>query len=235
MRKVRYMDYKDWESIYRKIVKEFHFSVENDEKAADVLNTLLKQKTPLSLDEIRAIIIGKEIIIFGAGPSLENSIIKHKKIFVNKLKIAADGATTALIKYGIHPDIIVTDLDGKIPDQLKANLDGGIVVVHAHGDNIDKIKKYVPKFKGEIVGTTQINPEPYGSIHNFGGFTDGDRAVYLADHFHAKKIYLIGFDFNNEIGRYSFAENKNKTLKLKKLRWCKNLVNMLNKKNIHYL
>jgi uncharacterized Rossmann fold enzyme len=229
------MDYKDWESIYRKIVEDFHFSVENDEKAADVLNTLLRQKSPMSIDKLNDLIAGKEIIIFGAGPSLENSIITHKKMFANTLKIAADGATTALLKYNIYPDIIVTDLDGKVPDQVKANSDGSIVVIHAHGDNIDKIKKYVPKFKGEIVGTTQINPAPYDNIHNFGGFTDGDRAVYLADHFCAKKIFLTGFDFNNEIGYYSFSENKNKTLKLKKLKWCKNLINMLNKKNISYL
>ena len=229
------MDYKDWESIYRKIVEDFHFSVENDEKAADVLNTLLKQKSPMSIDKLNDFIASKEIIIFGAGPSLENSIITHKKMFANTLKIAADGATTALLKYNICPDIIVTDLDGKVPDQVKANSDGSIVVIHAHGDNIDKIKKYVPKFKGEIVGTTQINPEPYDNIHNLGGFTDGDRAVYLADHFCAKKIFLTGFDFNNEIGYYSFSENKNKTLKLKKLKWCKNLINMLNKKNISYL
>jgi 2-amino-4-hydroxy-6-hydroxymethyldihydropteridine diphosphokinase len=229
------MDYKDWESIYRRIVKDFHFSVENDEKAADVLNTLLRQKSLKSIDKLNDLIAGKEIIIFGAGPSLESSIIKHKKMFADTLKIAADGATTALLKYEILPDIIVTDLDGKVPDQVKANLYGSIVVIHAHGDNIDKIKKYVPKFKGEIVGTTQTNPEPYDNIHNLGGFTDGDRAVYLADHFHAKKICLVGFDFNNEIGPYSFSENKNKTLKLKKLKWCKNLINMLNKKNISYL
>jgi uncharacterized Rossmann fold enzyme len=229
------MDYKDWESIYRKIVEEFHFSLENDEKAAYVLNTLLKQKYPISIDKLNDLITGKEIIIFGAGPSLENSIIAHKKMFANALIIAADGATTALLKYEILPDIIVTDLDGKIPDQVKANLQGSIVVIHAHGDNIDKIKKYVPRFKGEVVGTTQNNPEPYNNIHNFGGFTDGDRAVFLVEHFHAKKIYLVGFDFNNEIGPYSFSENKNKTLKLKKLKWCKNLINMLNKKNISYL
>jgi hypothetical protein len=229
------MDYKDWKSIYRKIVEDFHFSVENDEKAADVLNTLLRQKSLMSIDKLNDLIAGKEIIIFGAGPSLENSIITHKKMFANTLKIAADGATTALLKYNICPDIIVTDLDGKVPDQVKANSDGSIVVIHAHGDNIDKIKKYVPKFKGEIVGTTQINPEPYDNIHNLGGFTDGDRAVYLADHFCAKKIFLTGFDFNNEIGPYSFSENKNKTLKLKKLKWCKTLINMLNKKNISYL
>lgn len=229
------MDYKDWEPIYRKIVEDLHFSLENDQKAADVLNTLLKQKSLMCIDKLNDLIAGKEIIIFGAGPSLENSIITHKKMFVNALKIAADGATTALLKYNIFPDIIVTDLDGKVSDQLRANSHGSIVVIHAHGDNIDKIKKYVPRFKGEVVGTTQTNPEPYNNIHNFGGFTDGDRAVYLVEHFHAKKIYLVGFDFNNEIGPYSFSENKNKTLKLKKLKWCKNLINMLNKKNISYL
>ena len=229
------MDYTDWESIYKKIAKEFHFLLEKDEKASDLLNRLLQQKTILSLDELGDLIADREVMIFGAGPSLEKSIVTRKESFIGKLKIAADGATTALLKHGIYPDIIVTDLDGKVPDQLKASMNGSITVIHAHGDNIDKIKKYVPKFKGELIGTTQINPEPYDNIHNFGGFTDGDRAVYLADHFHAKKIYLIGFDFNSKIGSYSFAEKKDKTLKLKKLRWCKNLINMLNKQNIHYI
>ncbi len=121
-------------------------------------------------------------------------------------------------------------------DQLKANSEGSIAIIHAHGDNINKIKKYVPKLEGKILGTTQINPEPYKFLHNFGGFTDGDRAVYLADHFHAKKIYLMGFDFNGKIGEYSFAENKDKKLKLKKLKWCEYLIDVLNKQNsIHYL
>jgi len=46
----------------------------------------------------------------------------------------------------------------------------------------------------------------------------------------------MGFDFNGKIGEYSFAENKNKKLKLKKLKWCKYLIDVLNKQNsIHYL
>lgn len=231
------MDYKDWKSTYEKIVSDFNYSVETDEKAADTLDKLLQEKKNLfPISTLKDLINNREIMIFGAGPSLEESILKHKKKLIYKLKIAADGTTTALLKNNIRPDIIVTDFDGKVSDQLKANSEGSIAIIHAHGDNINKIKKYVPKLEGKILGTTQINPEPYGFLHNFGGFTDGDRAVYLVDHFHAKKIYLMGFDFNGKIGEYSFAENKDKKLKLKKLKWCKYLINVLNKQNsIHYL
>jgi len=231
------MDYKDWKSTYEKIVSDFNYSVETDKKAADVLDNLLQEKKNiLTISMLKNLIIKREIIIFGAGSSLEVSILKHKKNLTDKLKIAADGTTTALLKNNICPDIIVTDLDGKVSDQLKANSEGSIAIIHAHGDNINEIKKYVPKFEGRILGTTQINPEYYDFLHNFGGFTDGDRAVYLADHFHAKKIYLMGFDFNNKIGEYSFAENKDKKLKLKKLKWCKYLIDVLNKQNsIHFL
>ena len=231
------MNYKDWKSTYEKIVSDFNYSVETDKKAADALDKLLQEKKNLfPISMLKDLINNREIIIFGAGPSLEESILKCKKKLTDKLKIAADGTTTALLKNNIRPDIIVTDLDGKVSDQLKANSEGSIAIIHAHGDNINKIKKYVPKLEGKILGTTQINPEPYGFLHNFGGFTDGDRAVYLADHFHAKKIYLMGFDFNGKIGEYSFAENKDKKLKLKKLKWCEHLIDVLNKQNsIHYL
>jgi len=85
------------------------------------------------------------------------------------------------------------------------------------------------------MGTTQGDPESYDHLHNFGGFTDGDRAVYLADRFNARTISLIGFDFTNEVGEYSFAKRKNREIKLKKLQWCKSLIDSLGKKHIQYL
>ncbi|MCK5257883.1 MAG: DUF115 domain-containing protein, partial [Thermoplasmatales archaeon] len=140
------MDYKDWKSTYEKIVSDFNYSVENDEKAADTLDKLLQEKKNLfPISTLKNLVNNGEIMIFGAGPSLEESILKHKKKLTDKLKIAADGTTTALIKNNIRPDIIVTDLDGKVSDQLKANSEGSIAIIHAHGDNINKIKKYVPK------------------------------------------------------------------------------------------
>jgi len=231
------MNYKNWEPTYKNILNDFNYSLENDEKGANVLNKILqKNKNVVSIRTLEDLIHGEEIIIFGAGPSLKSSIIKHKKMFIDRIKIAADGATTALLKNNIYPEIIATDLDGKVSDQLKASSEGCVTIIHAHGDNIDNIKKYTPKFKGEIIGTTQSNPVPYNMLHNFGGFTDGDRAAYIADHFYAKEIYLVGFEFNGKIGKYSLIENKDKRLKLKKLEWCKYLINMLNKQNrINYL
>ena len=178
-------------------------------------------------------ICDKEVIVFGAGPSLENSIEINKQKFENKIKISADGATTALLEKNIHPDIIVTDLDGKVSDQIKANSKGSILVIHAHGDNINRIQRYIHEFKLNIIGTTQTDPKLYKNVYNFGGFTDGDRAVYISDHFNAKKINLVGFDFNGKIGKYSFSKEKNKNLKLKKLKWCKYLIEQLMKsKNV---
>jgi len=231
------MFYKDWKLVYRKIAKDLNFPEEKETQAAECLSKLLQKKKPISIKKLGDLIAGKEVIVFGAGPSLESLLIAHKEDVVDKVKIAADGATSALLKNDVLPEIIVTDLDGKISDLLEANSKGSIAVIHAHGANIDNVKEYVSEFKGDILGTIQIDPEPYENIHNFGGFTDGDRAVFLADYFKAKKIYLIGFDFNGEIGKYSFSDNKDKNLKLKKLKWCKNLIELLkkNKQNIFYL
>ncbi|KYK28326.1 hypothetical protein AYK20_07430 [Thermoplasmatales archaeon SG8-52-1] len=225
------MFYKDWKPIYNKIAKDLNISKNADEKAANILKNILRNNRQNSNDKLNSIIKGKEVVIFGAGPSLESSLISNKNNLSNKIKISADGATSALTQNDILPDIIVTDLDGKISDQINANSKGSITVIHAHGDNIDKIIEYVPKFKGEVIGTTQINPGPYENINNFGGFTDGDRAIFLADNFKAKMIYLIGFDFDGKIGRYSFSENKDRNLKLTKLKWCKYLIDLLKKGN----
>lgn len=227
------MFYKDWEPIYRKIAEDFNFPLEKEKQAVNLLNKLLEKKNLYSIKKLEDLIAGNEVIVFGAGPSLGSSLITHKKEFVGKLKIAADGATSALLKNNVLPEIIITDLDGKVSDQLDANSKGSIAIIHAHGDNIDNVKKYVPEFKGDVIGTTQIDPKPYENIHNFGGFTDGDRAVFLADYFCAKKIYLIGFDFDGDIGKYSFPENKDRSLKLKKLKWCKYLIDLLKKDKKH--
>lgn len=228
------MEYYKWKPVYKKIINDFKFSYENDCKAANILNNLLKKnKTRPIINKLRDFLYNQDVIILGAGSSLENSISKYKQLLNKNLKIATDGTTTALINNNIIPDLIVTDLDGRVSDQLESNSKGSIVIVHAHGDNINQIMKYVPLFKGEVIGTTQVDPSTYKKLINFGGFTDGDRAVFIADHFNVNQIYLIGFDFNNRIGKYSFTSDKK--LKIKKLRWCKNLINMINtKNNIHF-
>ncbi len=231
------MFYKEWKPFYEKITSQLDLNFKDDKESATILDENIKNKKLVSVKSLETLIKNKKVIVFGAGPSLEKTIINYKEFFKDKTIICADGATSALLKHNIFPDIIVTDFDGKITDILHANSKGAIVLVHAHGDNIKKINSYSKKFKSNILGTTQIDPADFKNLYNFGGFTDGDRAVFLADHFNAKKIFLAGFDFNESIGKYSFADKKNKEMKLKKLKWCNHLLEFLIKenKNIEFL
>ena len=140
------MFYKDWEPIYRKIAEDFNFPLEKEKQAVNLLNKQLEKKNLYSIKKLENLIEGNEVIVFGAGPSLDTSLITHKKEFVGKVKITADGATSALLINNVLPDIIITDLDGKVSDQLKANSKGSITIIHAHGDNIDDVKNYEPFF-----------------------------------------------------------------------------------------
>jgi uncharacterized Rossmann fold enzyme len=114
--------------------------------------------------------------------------------------VAADGATTALIEQKLVPDIVATDLDGNIDDILLANIRGANIVIHAHGDNIDRIAS-LSSFFNNVLGTTQA--QPVGNLYNFGGFTDGDRAIFLAVALGASEITLAGMDFGDIVTRYS--------------------------------
>ena len=219
-----HMTIKGWESKYREILKDFGYSRKKDIQSCKLLDSLLPKKTRIA--EIKDLIEKKPVFVVGAGPSLPSSISilkKHKKI----TKIVADGATKAIIENGLKPDIVVTDLDGDIKSLKKAGRTNTIMIVHAHGDNSEKIH-FVKNFKN-CIGTTQT--KPVGKIHNFGGFTDGDRCVFLANHFKAKKIILLGMDFGTRIGKYSKTRVISRTTKIKKLRRGKKLLEWLAKKS----
>lgn len=194
------MDFDSWMPEYKKICKELGIDQKFDREARDIAASLIGD-TPQPLQKLESLIRHHDVAVFGAGPSLEASVKTLDK--TGKTLIAADGAASCLLGSGFYPDIIVTDLDGKMSDLLLANRFGAIVLVHAHGDNIDKVKKFLPQFKNAVV-TTQV--EPLKNCHNFFGFTDGDRAVFLAKRFGARKIDLIGFDFGDVVGKYSKPE-----------------------------
>ena len=127
-----------WFSWYKEILEEFNFNKEMDENSAKMLRKLLKYKNSLSPEDIS---IKSDTIIFGAGPSLKRNIKDLKKLEIDCFStICADGAVTALLEEGIIPDIVVTDLDGKIEDIIDSNRNGAIMVVHAHGNNIKILK-----------------------------------------------------------------------------------------------
>jgi uncharacterized Rossmann fold enzyme len=209
-----------WQKKYQKILNEFEYDRSKEIRSANILNSLLK--TRFELNKLERKVKNKTVFVIGAGPSLGFSIQYIKK-FRNFTKIVADGATQALIENKIVPDIVVTDLDGNMEYLKKSSDLKTIMVVHAHGDNISRLPHAI-SFK-YCIGTTE--DRPFEKIKNFGGFTDGDRCVFLANHFGASKIILIGMDFGTHIGKYSKARIFNKSLKLKKLKKAKLLLEWL--------
>ena len=213
-----------WFSWYKEILEEFSFDREMDEKSAEMLRKLLEDRNILSPEDIS---VKSDTIIFGAGPSLKRNIKELKKVGMDYFTlICADGAVTALLEEKIIPDIVVTDLDGKIEDIIDSNRNGAIMVVHAHGNNMDNIQRYVPVLEN-VLGSTQSIP--LENVYNFGGFTDGDRCVFLAVKLGAKNIFMAGMDFGKIITRYSrpnIKEEKGQAdlIKEKKLRYAKKLV-----------
>ena len=197
------MEFGLWEKYYTEILEDFGFSRENDEESAKLLDEILSTEGCLTLDDLSEIVaFSNKFIVFGAGPSLKEHVtfLKENYDLRDYVLVAADGATTALIEQKIAPDIVATDLDGNLDDILLANFRGANVVIHAHGDNIDKIAKLTPFFTS-VLGTTQA--QPVGNLYNFGGFTDGDRALFLAVALEASEITLAGMDFGDIVTKYS--------------------------------
>ena len=185
-----------WKTRYLSILKELKYSEKKDKESTLILDSILKKTK--NIEKVEKLIQGNTVFVIGSGPSLSFAIPELKK-FKKSIKIAADSSLKPLIDNGIIPDIIVTDLDGDESAIKKISKKKSIFVVHAHGDNIEKLQM-VKKIKN-CIGTTQT--EPFNKIQNFGGFTDGDRGVFLASYFDAKKIILFGMDFGTRIGKFS--------------------------------
>lgn len=199
-----------WRPMYERIVERLDLDEGADRRSAEILNELIVESDPT---ELEGLIRESECIVFGAGPSLEEDLRRMSQAgWLDKVLISADGATSAVMEHEL-PDVIVTDLDGDVEDQMEAWRQGAWMVVHAHGDNVDEIERVVPRVYERIIGTIQVD-EP-AQLHNFGGFTDGDRAAFMPHELGASKIYLAGMDLGNEIGEYSGrTETKRKLIKL---------------------
>ena len=182
------MEFKAWEPHYGEILSYFGFDRAGDEEAARLLASLMPRDNLLSL---AALTCDNPVTVCGNAPCLKDELGK-----INGVVFAADAASDVLDSHGIRPDAVFTDLDGASDRLLVLNKEGTIVVVHAHGDNIALLKHWVPLFKGPLVATTQSPPLPH--VHNFGGFSDGDRAVFAADELGAEQITLIGFDLDDK-------------------------------------
>lgn len=216
---------EEWRPWYEHIAGLLKLDRSRDEQAAELLSRMLKDRG-LGPKDVEAIVKGRVAVIFGAGPSLREDVLKlaENRLLNRCVLVAADGATSALLNLvDTTPHLIITDLDGRLNDLLRASRRGAIMVVHAHGDNLRRVERVVPKLK-MVLGTTQTEPKPH--VYNFGGFTDGDRAVFLALAMGARSIGLVGMDLGVEIGEYSKPKYSYER-KVLKLKICRELLEWL--------
>lgn len=184
---MKFSNFEEWEPYYQRILEYFSFDRARDEEAARLLSGLLPHDD-LSLLARQA--ADQVVTVAGNAHTLDREIGQRR----GRLW-AADAAAEWLWQQGIHPEAVFTDLDGTTESFLEMNTQGAIMVVHAHGDNMPLLRYWVPKFSGPIVGTTQS--QPLSNIHNFGGFTDGDRPVFTAHALGAREVRIIGFDLDD--------------------------------------
>lgn len=197
------MKLSEWLPWYRLIARRLSLNSLLDQQSAFILTNLVRGHT-IPLRELRSAISGKVVIVYGAGPSLPRDVdaLIDSTAIESRVSVAADGASALLLKRGILPKVVVTDLDGDLRTIFECGDEGAIIVVHGHGDNIDALTSNIPKMLGfKLIATTQVKPTSV--VHNFGGFTDGDRCVFMADAMGAREVWLVGMDFGDVIGRYS--------------------------------
>lgn len=209
------MEFQTWEPVYEALLDDFGYPKDGDERARDRLASLLGDRE--TYDPAQLPLAGETVAIAGAGPSLSAELDRADAA---DRVLAASTATDRLREAGVTVDAMVTDLDKNPGTGRKCSHEGTPVFVHAHGDNVPAIESVVPEYDAAfIVPTTQAAPT--GRIRNFGGFTDGDRAAFTADHFGAAELRFVGWDF----------EDPNVTPeKAEKLQWAERLLRWLERR-----
>jgi len=171
----------------------------------------------------------EKVVIIGAAvekEELENLNLDNAAI------IAADGSVGAVLDFDLLT-CIISDLDGGAHIDLAASKNQRFII-HAHGDNLSRWQKVIKKWSNyatppEIILSHQTNEKIQG-MHNFGGFTDGDRAICFAlwAGVEVENISLVGFS-TQKVGAWSGTTNHE--IKIKKLSWMREILKFLNLEN----
>ncbi|WP_251330296.1 6-hydroxymethylpterin diphosphokinase MptE-like protein [Haloplanus pelagicus] len=207
------MNYRTWSPVYDRILDDFGYSRAADERARDALAALVDTFDESRLDPIA----GATVAVAGAGPSLTE---EFDVAAAADRVVAASTAAKTLREAGVAVDLMVTDLDKTPATARDLTREGVPVAVHAHGDNVPAVEEWVPRFDGEyVLPTTQA--EPRGPVVNYGGFTDGDRAAFLADAVGAATLSFPGWDFDDRTVDAT---------KRKKLAWAERLLAWLERR-----
>ncbi len=190
---------KLWQNEYDSIRRQLQISMHQDLKSSIILYLLYNPKQ--KLEDIKKKINDYDAIVIGTGSNLEKDVKSLKRNEKKQIIIAADGALGALLRENIIPDLCISDLDSRESDLILANQLKIPIIVHSHGDNIDKIYRIVPKLKSSFMATSQV--KQIGSIKLYFGFTDGDRAIFFAQHLGATNIKNLGMNFRYRTSKFS--------------------------------
>ncbi len=207
----------DWEALYSEILGDMGYSREDDESTVRVLKAVTVNCDLVDPDDVRDVFSGI-CTVAGDADCLESDI----ELFPPTGTLVSSGsAVRRLLDAGLTPDVVVTDLDGDMPSQLEASSRGALTFVHAHGDNADAVREWAGRFRGPVVLTTQSRPE--STVFDFGGFTDGDRAVCISQEMGASSVRLIGFDLDHPRSK----DGRDPAVKLRKLAWARRIISSL--------
>ena len=213
------MNVDEWEPAYEAILSDFGYDRAGDERARDLLESLLEGQSlaPADVAPSGGTLAGDTVAIAGGAPTLSEETRRAERADV---VFAASTAADVLEDRGIAVDCMVTDLDKNPGTVEELTARGTPVAVHAHGDNVAALREHVPALDhGAVLPTTQAAPT--GRVHNVGGFTDGDRAAFLADHLGAETLVFPGWDFDDAtVGQE----------KRRKLRWAARLLRWLERR-----
>lgn len=214
------LDFAEWEPIYAAILDDFGFDRTTDERARDILAELTSGAV---FDPDQLVFDGEQVAIAGGGPSLVHHTSDSEEF--SRLKqadhvVAVSGAVDVCCRADIAIDLVVTDLDTDPETAVGLTHEGIPVAVAAHGDNIPALREYVPEMNHQnVLPTTQA--EPHNQVVNVGGFTDGDRAAFIADHCGADRLLFPGWDFDDPDVT---------SMKRQKLVWAERLLRLLERR-----
>ncbi|AUX09699.1 2-amino-4-hydroxy-6-hydroxymethyldihydropteridine diphosphokinase [Halalkaliarchaeum desulfuricum] len=207
------MEFSEWEPVYEAILADFGFDRVADERARDVAATYATPVDFSVLAEAVGVAGGKTVAIVGAAPSLSAELDTFDPESVDAV-FAASTAADTLLGADLPVDCLVTDLDKNPETAARLTREETLVAAHAHGDNVEMVRRFLPEFDpSSTLVTTQA--EPVDAVYNLGGFTDGDRAAFLADALGAGELRFLGWEFDDtSVG----------PVKAKKLRWAERLL-----------
>jgi len=207
------MEFDTWEPAYEAVLADFGFDRAGDEAARD---WLAERAEPFEMHRLDPLADAR-VAVAGGAASLADELDACREA---DAVVAASAAADVCREAGVAVDLMVTDLDKTPATAVQLTREGTPVAVAAHGDNRPALEQYVPRMDPEwVLATTQAAPR--GPVVNFGGFTDGDRAAFLADEAGAAALSFPG---------WALDDPTVDAMKRRKLRWAERLLYWLERR-----